>query len=197
MPRDPDYRGTNERAFNSPLSAFRHPPRSQACKGETTFGDQVFSQGAIRLLFAKFRELILCRLSCAFGGSSMKVRKSNASVPPPAMCISSSTGFTFEGPFRRDFALFVVRVRVGQTLVNLFYDASPRAEEPLLCGRRRRRTALINNFSRGPCRSGDDNPAEIRRSRAFGEASLYWRSAHLHASEALSRMYTLASAMHS
>lgn len=104
-------------------------------------------------------------------------------------------------PFRRDFALLAVRQRFGQTLVNLFYDASPRAEEPLfpppLCGRRRRRPALINNFSRGPCRSGDDNPAEIRRSRAFGEASLYRRGAYLHASEALSRMYRLACAMHS
>lgn len=31
---------------------------------------------------------------------------------------------------------------------------------------------LINNFSRSPCRSGDDNPAEIRRTRVYGEAHL-------------------------
>lgn len=59
---------------------------------------------------------------------------------------------------------------VGQTLVNLFYDV-PRAEEfRFPRGWRRRCPALINNFSRSPCRSGDDNPAEIHRTRVFGEA---------------------------
>lgn len=60
------------------------------------------------------------------------------------------------GLVRRSLIFFTTRLR-GRTL------RFPR-------GWRRRCPALINNFSRSPCRSGDDNPAEIRRTQAFGEA---------------------------